>query len=280
MRGDIDRARGECDEAHALAEQTTYVIAIRAIAVARCLAELSVDNVAAAWQAAELLLDQLSGLRGTWEPGALLFLPDALEALIALGELDRAGVMLDMFQQRAKEVDRVWAVATGERCRGLLLAAQGDLVGGAAHLQRALIDHQRLDMPFELARTLLCVGRLERRRKQRKSARSALSRSAEIFDRLGTPRWAAKARAELERTHLREAPGNLSPTELRVAELAASGLTNRRISERLFISPKTVEANLARAYTKLGIRSRAELGARMAAFSDTPAEGDSPRRGE
>ncbi|HXF97701.1 MAG TPA: helix-turn-helix transcriptional regulator, partial [Gaiellaceae bacterium] len=65
--------------------------------------------------------------------------------------------------------------------------------------------------------------------------------------------------------HVREAPDELSPTEERVAALAASGLTNRQIGERLFLSPKTVEANLARAYRKLGIRSRAELGARMAA---------------
>jgi len=57
----------------------------------------------------------------------------------------------------------------------------------------------------------------------------------------------------------------MTPSEQRVAEMAASGLTNRQIAERLFISPKTVEANLARAYLKLGIRSRAELGATLAA---------------
>ena len=84
---------------------------------------------------------------------------------------------------------------------------------------------------------------------------------------MGAPLWAEKARAELDRTHLREAPRSLTPSELRVAELAASGLTNKRIAERLFMSPKTVEANLARVYAKLGIASRAELGARMAPAS-------------
>jgi DNA-binding NarL/FixJ family response regulator len=131
-------------------------------------------------------------------------------------------------------------------------------------MQQAVHEHRRLEMPFELARTLLCIGRVERRRKLRKSARAALGQALEIFEQVGTPLWAARAQAELDRTHLREAPSELSPSELRVAELAGSGLTNRQIATQLFVSPKTVEANLARVYGKLGIRSRAELGARMA----------------
>ena len=71
---------------------------------------------------------------------------------------------------------------------------------------------------------------------------------------------------------MKQAPVGLSPTELRVAECAATGLTNREIAQQLFISAKTVEANLSRVYTKLNIRSRAELGARMAeAPCRTPA---------
>ncbi len=56
----------------------------------------------------------------------------------------------------------------------------------------------------------------------------------------------------------------LTATEERVAELAASGLTNREVAAAAFMSQKTVEANLSRAYRKLGIRSRAELGLRLA----------------
>ena len=273
LRGDVEQARRECDEASGLAEQTTNGIAMRMIAVARCMAELSVEDAAAAWRAAEPLLAQLAQIRGSWEPSALLFLPDALDALIALGEVDRAAMVLDAFQDRARALDRVWALAMGERCRGLLLAARGDLAGAATHLQRAVREHQRLEMPFELARTLLCLGRVERRRKLRKSARAALGQALEIFEQVGAPLWAARARAELERTHLREAPADLSPSELRVAELAGSGLTNRQIATHLFLSPKTVEANLARAYGKLGIRSRAELGARMATGVEKPGLG-------
>ena len=72
----------------------------------------------------------------------------------------------------------------------------------------------------------------------------------------------AEARAELARTGLRRsAPGELTPSELRVAELAAAGLRNREIAEAAFMSPKTVEANLARVYRKLGI-NRAPSSAR------------------
>ena len=66
----------------------------------------------------------------------------------------------------------------------------------------------------------------------------------------------------------RSAPGELTAGERRVAELAAGGLTNREVAARAVISPKTVEANLARVYRKLGITSRAELGARMAGVQE------------
>ena len=85
------------------------------------------------------------------------------------------------------------------------------------------------------------------------------------FEQLGSPLWADRARAELARTNVTGA-GNplLTPTEQRVAELAVQGMTNRDIGSALFISPKTVEANMTRIYRKLQIRSRAELGRKMA----------------
>ena len=61
----------------------------------------------------------------------------------------------------------------------------------------------------------------------------------------------------------RSAPAELTPSEQRVADLAAAGRTNREVAAQLFMSPKTVEANLARIYRKLGVRSRAELGAQL-----------------
>jgi DNA-binding CsgD family transcriptional regulator len=240
-----------------LAEQTTYGIAVYWILAAQCLVELSVGNAAAVWQAAEPRLRGADASRhGGWVGN--LFMPDLLEALVELGELDRAAMLLGAPRPTPQQ-------ATGERCWGLLLAARGDLTAAADRFRQALVYHERLQMPFELARTLLCAGRIQRRRKLRKEARELLSQALEIFEQLGTPLWADKTRAELDRTHLRQAPRALTPSEQRVAELAGSGLTNRQIAERLSLSPKTVEANIARAYSKLGISSRAELGARMAA---------------
>jgi DNA-binding NarL/FixJ family response regulator len=85
-----------------------------------------------------------------------------------------------------------------------------------------------------------------------------------VFEQLGARSWTERTKAELDRVGLRRAPNDLTPTERRVAELAATGLTNREVASKAFLSPKTVQANLARVYRKLGINSRAELGARMA----------------
>jgi len=83
----------------------------------------------------------------------------------------------------------------------------------------------------------------------------------DIFERLHVPLWADRARSELVRASVGpRQTGQLTPSEQRVAELAASGMKNRDVAAALFISPKTVEANLARVYRKLGIKSRAELG--------------------
>jgi DNA-binding NarL/FixJ family response regulator len=81
-----------------------------------------------------------------------------------------------------------------------------------------------------------------------------------VFESLGTPLWAQRARAELDRASGVRTRAELTASERRVAELAASGVTNREMAATLFISPKTVEANLSRVYRKLNIHSRAELG--------------------
>jgi len=78
---------------------------------------------------------------------------------------------------------------------------------------------------------------------------------------MGTQLWADRAREELARVNVAPAQDvALTPSERRVAELAASGMTNKDVATALFISPKTVEANLGRVYRKLGIKTRAELG--------------------
>jgi DNA-binding CsgD family transcriptional regulator len=151
-------------------------------------------------------------------------------------------------------------LAVAARYRGLIAAAGGDSSAALATLDEALSHHERLPMPFELARTLLIQGSIRRRAKQKRSAREALEQALETFERLGAPLWAAKARAELARVSgRRPSNGTLTSVEQRVARLAAAGRTNQEIADALFMSPRTVGGHLSHVYAKLGIRSRSEL---------------------
>jgi DNA-binding CsgD family transcriptional regulator len=200
--------------------------------------------------------------------GLLEFPPDRsepfhIEALVTLGEFDRAHDMLTRLEHRGRVFPRLWITATLPRARALILAAEGD-VGGALAALDELDSDLAAKLPFDLAWTLLVRGRLQRRAKQKRAAADTLRQALEIFERLDAPIWEAQTRAELDRVGLRRSPDELTATERRVAELAAEGLTNREVASKAFMSPKTVQANLTRIYRKLGIRSRAELGARMA----------------
>jgi DNA-binding NarL/FixJ family response regulator len=146
-----------------------------------------------------------------------------------------------------------------------LLAARGEVKSACDVLEGALAPNERLDMPLELARTLLTKGVVERRARKRAQAKRSLERAVGICERIGAALWAERARAELGRLGLRRSPGReLTDAERRVAEASARGLTNREVAAALFLSPKTVEAHLSSVYRKLELDSRAELGARMA----------------
>jgi DNA-binding CsgD family transcriptional regulator len=151
-------------------------------------------------------------------------------------------------------------LAVGTRCRSISLGARGDVDAAERMARQALVEHDRIPMRFERARTQLLLGALQRRQRQKGTATETLKQVLAAFEDVGTPLWADRARAELARTKV--APGGdvLTPSERRVAELAASGKTNTDVAAALFISPKTVESNLARIYRKLGIKTRAELG--------------------
>ena len=201
---------------------------------------------------------------GLAEPAVWRFHGDHIEVVVGLGDLDRAERLLDRFESRGHATARPWTMATAARCRGLLLAARGDLPGAIEALDQALRHHQQLPMPFELGRTLLVMGQVQRRAKRKLIARQHLQQALDIFESLPAPLWAQHSRSEIARIGLRPpAPLALTATEERVALLAAAGRTNRQIAAALFVSPRTVEANLARAYRKLGVSSRAELGAAM-----------------
>jgi DNA-binding NarL/FixJ family response regulator len=184
---------------------------------------------------------------------------DAIEAALAAGDVDRAQELLARFEERAARSRIPWSLAVSARCRGLVLAAQGDLDAAAEALELALAAHERCPMPFERARTLLAHGRLQRRLKRKRQARLSLEEARELFAGAGAEGWLVRVDEELSRVAVRRAPEELSATELRIAQLAAEGLSNKAIAEQVFVSVKTVESNLKRAYGKLGISSRAQL---------------------
>jgi len=199
------------------------------------------------------------------------FLPDAIEAMIQVGRLSEAQPFIDALERNGRRLNRPWMLAVGARARAMLLAAQGDLVAATLAAEGAMREHDNLPMPFERARTQLLLGQIQRRRRQKGVASTTLREAVQTFEGLGVRLWAEKARAELARVKVGPQPTDgLSPSQQRVAELAASGMTNREVAAALFISPKTVETNLIRIYRKLGIRSRAELGQRIGRL-DAPA---------
>ena len=226
--------------------------------------DVSLGNYEAAIKTLEPLMLMLEMVPDSTEVINASYVPDAAEALIHLGRLTEAEPMIAALERNGQRLDRPWMKAVGARCRAMLLAARGDVVAADRAVELALSEHDRLPMPFERARTQLLAGQLQRRQRQKDQAATTLREALKTFEDLDTPLWADRARAELARADVgTRRMSSLSPSEQRVAELAASGKTNRDVAAELFISPKTVESNLARIYRKLGIHSRAELGRHM-----------------
>ncbi|MFD0690168.1 AAA family ATPase [Actinomadura fibrosa] len=196
---------------------------------------------------------------------AVFALPDLVEAAVRAGVPARAEAARERFAAWAAAIDRPWASAVALRCRALLSPADETFA--------AAVDlHGRGGRPFERARTELLYGEWLRRARRRSDARVPLRSALAAFERLGAAPWAARVRAELRATgETAPAPppdgdplGRLTPQELQIVRLAAAGASNRDIAARLFLSHRTVEYHLYKAYPKLGVASRAEL-ARFAA---------------
>ncbi|MEO3757778.1 AAA family ATPase [Mycobacterium sp. B14F4] len=238
----------------------TFRLAERVLA-AQAFLEVSLGNYDAALAAVQPMLAEFDPASTPTELPNAAYLPDATEALMQLDRLAEAEPLITALERNGRRLNRRWMLAVGARCRAMLLAARGDLDAAHTAAVRAMAAHADLPMPFERARTQLLLGQLERRQRKKESASAHLQEALDTFERLSIPLWAARARTELARANVSpRRTGELTPTERRVAELTASGMKNRDVATALFISPKTVEANLARIYRKLGIKSRAELG--------------------
>jgi DNA-binding CsgD family transcriptional regulator len=212
------------------------------------------------------------------EPGAMRFVIDQAEALLALGRREEAVALVDWYEGHARRLERGSALANCARCRGLLAAQAGDLDGGLAAFDEALAGHDKVEIPLDRGRTLLALGSAQRRAKRRREARETLEEALAVFGRIGAALWSERARAELKRISGRAAsPGALTPAEERVAALVAQGKTNKEVAAALFLSDRTVEGHLGRIFGKLGIRHRTEVaGALQTQGIDVSNTGDSP----
>src|SRR5512132_1991678 len=252
LTGDVDAARSDAEEGLRRCLRNEDILDATCHRAVLGFLELSLSNPAAAIERLEPVLAFLDEL-GSPEPGIIPVVPDAIEALVSLGRLEEAEALLDRLEHQGRTLDRPWAIATAGRGRGLLTAARGDLSAARSALEQALVEHPRVPQPFELARTLLVKGEVERRAKQKRAARSTLEQALDLFLALGAPLWAQRARDDLARVGGAMLPSSeLTPTEQRIAELVGEGKKNREVAETLFISVKTVEATCHGSSTSSG----------------------------
>jgi DNA-binding CsgD family transcriptional regulator len=277
-RGETSDARAEAQEALEISETISDALfGIQSRTVLGFI-ELSVGNPEAADRQLRSLPAWL--VSHGWDEPTDFAWTNAIEALLGIGEVDVARSYIEDYEDRAERSASPWALATAARGRGLLAAAEGDLAAARGALDRALAQHDRMRCPFEFGRTLLALGTVRRRAREKRAARDALKQALGVFDELGATIWAERARDELQRISGRR-PGSSDLTEMeeRVASLAAQGLANKEIAAALYISVHTVEAHLTRAYRKLGIRSRAALAERLPAAGARPANSSQPKCG-
>ncbi|MFI0241925.1 AAA family ATPase [Streptomyces sp. NPDC016845] len=257
VRGDLDEARGHAARCHDHYDTTGIVNSLAWAEWALALADLgrgdgagTVRRLAAAQEGPGR--HQIQGVYAA---------PDWVEAASRVG--DPAHEPLARYTSWAEASGQAWADAVLHRCRAL---TQDDWERAYALFTTAVRLHADSGRPWEAARTRLLFGERLRRERHKTEARAHLRSAAETFERLGATPWAERARAELRATGDPGTPSGtsvaldaLSPQELQIVRLAATGMTNKEIGARLFLSPKTVGYHLYRAFPKLGVASRAQL---------------------
>ncbi len=191
-------------------------------------------------------------------------LPDFVEAALACGQEVAAAAAVADIERRAGSMPAPWVRMTLAYCKALLAPPD--------RAEKCFEDAFRTEIktwPFRHACCLLAYGAWLRRQRRSADARAPLRSARDIFDALGADPWSERARRELraagEVSRPREGRmlDELTPQELQIAELAASGLSNKEIGARLYLSHRTVGYHLYRIFPKLGITARSGLSAAL-----------------
>jgi DNA-binding CsgD family transcriptional regulator len=210
-------------------------------------------------QALEQLQMVIATVRPESHPLFVLALPDAVEAAARSNRQDEVAEHLDHFREWVQRFPNPARLALLARCLGLVEGADAE-----RHFTRAIESAPALS-PFDKARTWLLYGEWLRRQRRRVEARPHLRAALVLFQQLSVSPWEARARSELRasgETARRRDPSKrdqLTPRELQIARFVADGMTNPRIAERLFLSPRTIDYHLRKVFAKLEIASRADL---------------------
>ncbi|HET7046914.1 MAG TPA: AAA family ATPase [Solirubrobacteraceae bacterium] len=199
---------------------------------------------------------------------------ELVDAYTRLGRVEEAQEVTAELTAAANAKAQPWSLARAARCRGLV-ASDADIT---VHFERALSHHEQTPDAFEKARTQLAYAERLRRARNRVLARKQLRDAIEVFERLDARPWAERSHSELAATGenvRRRDPSTvdeLTPQELQIGLLLASGKTTRETAAALFLSPKTIEYHLRHVYQKLDIHSREELARALAERTDDAGE--------
>jgi DNA-binding CsgD family transcriptional regulator len=185
--------------------------------------------------------------------------PVLAEAYVALGRAEDAARISARLREIGLRLDRPELIGDAARIDALAAAAAGDLDAAADHAGAAVAAHERSPLRPEVARSLLVLGRIERRRRARGESRVALRRALDLAKKMEHRPLLAQIRQELPRLAAVRSGTELTDAERRVADQIASGATSREAAAALFVSVRTVETHVASIYRKLGVRRRSEL---------------------
>ncbi|MGY1822237.1 LuxR C-terminal-related transcriptional regulator [Geodermatophilus sp. SYSU D00079] len=200
------------------------------------------------------------------EPGAWPWTDVYANALVLEGLLTEADAFLVPHEQRAAERGHRSTRARLGYARGRWFGARGDLDAARDAFGTSLRLIEHLPLRHDRARISFAFGQTLRRAGKRREADVAISTARDVYLSLGAATYVARCDRELRAAGLgpgrtEEGAGRLTPQESTVAGLVAGGLSNREVAAELYLSEKTVQYHLTRIYTKLGVRSRAELAA-------------------
>ena len=266
MQAMLAAARGDDATARMLTDQMTRWaiprragMILRLAAQARTLSALTRGDFEAAYQSATTITRP--GELADHVPHALRMTLDLTEAAVRTGRHAEAAAHVAAVREagvaaisprQALTLEAAAAIAAPDR-EAVALFQQALAVPGADRL------------PFDRARIQLAFGERLRRMKATTDARVHLTAALDTFQRLGAVPWAARAGSELRATGLTighpdsAGPASLTPQQRQIAALAAAGLTNKQIGERLYLSPRTVATHLHQVFPKLGVTTRAAL---------------------